>query len=337
MFSRLTNCLSRLSFNYATRGVYRTPPMRCDPTASCTVHTMLSAVDLNMYLVAIKSLLMHHSGVRVVVHSDGTLTKRHESLLGQHVLGCRIVERDEADLVAKRELSEGSFLYRCRQMDVHYRRLIDTELHNTTPKRIIMDSDVVVLQRPGEVIEWIERGSQPMLLGQRPQCDSRPGDIDLSHAHVQKHFKVRLNEIAERASMAAEFEDGTTAGFYGCRGELSLERIERTIRACLDLGLPMHHWGGDQCVVIYLLSIAGGRRLDEGRYFNLWPKQAPLVPHAHVIHFLGSSRHYGGIYRRVAAKVIQEVSMERCRYVVDGQQASALSDLVVEATEAAIR
>ena len=49
-------------------------------------------------------------------------------------------------------------------------------------------------------------------------------------------------------------------------------------------------WGGDQCVIIYLLSAAGAIRLDPGRYLIFFPDCVGRLGEAAVVHFLGTYR-----------------------------------------------
>lgn len=150
MFHRLRDYGSRWLFDCAVRGITGTRPIACDPAAACTLHTMLGAADFTMYLLGVKSLLRFGVPVRVTIHNDGSLSKRHIELLRQHVPGCRIVGVEESNAAAEAALGRDTFLFRTRGMDINYRRLIDTELLNETPKRIIMDADVLVLKRPAE-------------------------------------------------------------------------------------------------------------------------------------------------------------------------------------------
>jgi hypothetical protein len=289
-------------FKFRTRGIYATPPLPCEPTANCAIHTMLGRRDLPLYLVAIKSWLRFYPMVGVVIHSDGTLTGKHETLLRRHIPGCRFLSADETDARARQVLDADSFLYRCRGFDINFRRLIDTELWCTAPKRIIMDSDILTVQNPVEAIDWIERGDRPIIIGDTQQ---QKAPIDLSNAHVQALFRARVVELSEGLGWPATFMDGTSAGFYGCKDELPLDKIEKVVKRCMELKLPLEHWGSDQCVVIYLLSIAGAHRLVPQHYFNFWPDDLMRAPSAHIIHFLGTNRFYKNTYTTLATKIVQ--------------------------------
>lgn len=126
---------------------------------------MVCERDLRLYLIAVKSLLRFCPPVSVVVHSDGTLAPASMERLRHHVPGCQIVDAADADARAAAALGSSSLLARYRRIDPSYRRLIDSELWTTSRKRIIMDSDVLVLRRPARLIEWMLGAHEPFLFG----------------------------------------------------------------------------------------------------------------------------------------------------------------------------
>lgn len=303
MFYRLRQWYHAANFKYRTR-IFSSPPITCQPDADCAIHTMLSQRDLPLYLAAIKSFLRWYPNVAVVVHSDGTLQTRDATTVSRHVPGCKVVTAAEADARACAMLGRDSFLFECRSWDPCYRRLLDTELWNSTPKRIIMDSDILVLRSPDDVIEWIERGQTPFLIGQPAATTSATG-----RKNVQAIFREKVGTISQRLGLPNRFPQGATAGFYGCLGsELSLPELERIIRVCLDLDIPMREWGSDQCIVIYLIAAAEAIRLDADRYLNFDFDQVDKVKNAHVVHFLGYCRYYKDLYPSLAAEVIAELT-----------------------------
>jgi len=261
-----------------------------------------------MYLLAIKSFVSWVNEVKVVVHSDGTLSSDDFAAVARHVTGVRFVRFDEADVHARRALADFPFLLRWRSVDAAYRRLIDIELWRTASRAIILDSDVLTNRRPDEVMQWIENGTRPFMLGQPPDDKTRmegPRSTD----HVQAHFLRMVPEISERLGVSPLFVQGGTAGFCGYFDEISLERIESALRTAVELGLPMEQWGGDQCLVIYLLSTRGGVRLPPDQYFNFEPSVRENVGEARVIHFYGTHRFEGGVYPRLAAAVVRRLQV----------------------------
>ncbi len=197
-----------------------------------------------LYLVAIKSFLRFYRDVAVVVHSDGTLDAESQASIRRHVPGCRIVTLAEADLQASEILDNESTLYRWRALDASYRRLVDTELQSRAPARIIMDADILVLNRPDEVIEWIERGGRPFLLGQA-RVEAAPPPSGRGDRAMQDAFRVKLPALSEATAAHNSFLDGTTSGFYGCTDELSLDRVQMVLEKCISLDIPMLEWGGN--------------------------------------------------------------------------------------------
>src|SRR5690242_19786768 len=103
MFYRLRQWYHSTNFKYRTR-ILSSPPIPCDPDATCAIHTMLSQRDLPLYLAAIKSFLRWYPNVAVVVHSDGTLRERDEAAMSRHVPCCKVVSAAEADAHARSTL-----------------------------------------------------------------------------------------------------------------------------------------------------------------------------------------------------------------------------------------
>ena len=302
-YGRVWHHLGERRFFRQTRAVFSTAPAPCDPHASCEIHTMLGRSGLQPYLVAIKSFLRFVPSVRVLVLSDGTIGPDEAILLGRHVPGCRVVMPEEADARARSVLGEGSLLWKSRGIDASFRRLIDSELFASTPKRINMDSDIVTLRRPDEVLAWIESGTAPFQIADT-LIEPRREDIDLSTAHVQAVFEAKLDELSQMLDLPSKYNRGSCAGFYGCRTELGLVPVERVIRACMALNLRLDEWGIEQSIVTYLLSTAGGTILDTRHYFNYWPRDAGRAADAAVVHFLGLHRYHRHVYAAQAATAI---------------------------------
>jgi hypothetical protein len=305
MLYRLRNNLNYSWFKFATRAIKATPPIPCDPAGTCAIHTMAGTGDLPLYLVAIKSFLHFYPHVAVVVHSDGSLDASAQSALKHHVPGIRIVSIKEADDRAANLLGKDSFLFRSRrgtlEQQISWRRLIDTELWESPKRKILMDSDVITIRRPDEMIDWIEGQGGPFLFGQ-PRDATQPApppDMRL----VQNIFKSKIEELSRGMGMPSHFLDGTTSGCYGSSGEMSLPTIEKIIKVCVEVGIPIEQWGCEQCAVIYLLSNSGGERLNPQRYINFDPSCEPRLGEVATVHFYGTHRFYKNLYTNLARRV----------------------------------
>jgi hypothetical protein len=309
MFYHLRSSLAYRYFAWKTRGLDATPPLVADPAAACEVHTMLGTRDVTMYLIAIKSLLACVPELRVVVHSDGSVTEKDRQRVARHIVHLRFIEPAQADARADTSLAAWPLLAEWRKKDAAYRRLMDVELWRAARKVIILDSDVLTNDDPREVADWIRAGTRPFLLGQSPRPVLAAAERPASH--VQAQFLHRVPEISARLQKPPLFLQGTTAGFCGYIDEISLPLIEAALRTSIDVGLPMHQWGGDQCLVIYLLSIGGGTRLPEDRYINFEPSIRDSADAAAVIHFYGTHRFEAGVYPRLAAACVHRLSQDR--------------------------
>jgi hypothetical protein len=307
MFYRLRQSLAYQHFRWRTNGIESTPFLKSDPSSPCEVHTMLGVNDITMYILAIKSLLSYIPALSVVVHSDGSLTHGELARLVRHVEGIRFVLHEEADERAADLLRNSPFLTHWRTTDAAYRRLVDIELWRQADKVIILDSDVLTSHEPREVIEWVRSGTRPFLLGQ-PSRQSLPAQDPGVQEHVQRQFVHKVPEISALLNRPPLFVQGTTAGFCGYFRELALDKVEAALRAALDLGLPMDQWGGDQCLIIYLLSIGGGERLPAERYLNFEPSVKRAATDASIIHFYGTHRFHGLVYPTLAAKTVRRLA-----------------------------
>jgi hypothetical protein len=307
MLYRLRQSVAYRVFQVSTRGLSATPPLRCDPRAVCEVHTMLGAADVRMYILAIKSLLRFVRELAVVVHSDGSLTDRDISSIAAHVPGARFIRHDEADQRADASLRDSPFLTRWRATDAAYRRLIDIELWRQGEKIVILDADVLIYKEPREVIRWIASGTLPFLLGQPSNGPVLSADTRVPE-HVQAQFLRHVPQLSRHLRLQPRFLQGATAGFCGYFRELDLVRVESALRAAVDLGLPMGQWGGDQCLIIYLLSTAGAESLPPDRYVNFEP--AVEATSASIIHFYGTHRFHGLVYPRLAGNVVHRLRQD---------------------------
>ena len=270
---------------------------------------MVSERDLRLYVIAVKSLLRFCPPMSVIVHSDGTLTRESIDRLKRHIPGCQIVDAPDADARAAATLGSNSLLSRYRCIDVSYRRLIDSELWTTTRKRIMMDSDVLVLRRPARLIEWILGEHQPFLFGNPEPHTTVPTVTDSAREHVQTIFRSRLPEISDALGRPKVFLQNAGACLYGCTGELGLSQIERLICTALDLGVPMQRWGGEQCVVNYLLATSGATALDPERCVDFHPDNVDAVRNAAIVHFPVTYRFHRNVYARLARGVVRDLAL----------------------------
>lgn len=145
-------------------GVLDTPPLACNPAAETAVHTVTGHHHFRMYLTAIKSLLRYAGNLAVVVHDDGSLDAADEALLKAHLPGVTYVDRKRADEQMNGVLARYPHCRKLRERVVNSLELFDNLLLESAPRLINMNSDVLFLREPIELITWIS-GADPSILG----------------------------------------------------------------------------------------------------------------------------------------------------------------------------
>ena len=84
-------------FDAASRSVYATRPVRCDPDSSFIVLSQSRHADLTMYLIAIKSFARFATPKSFVIIDDG-LTARDRQTLEAHIEHVRFIALADVDV-----------------------------------------------------------------------------------------------------------------------------------------------------------------------------------------------------------------------------------------------
>lgn len=155
---------NRELLNVMHAAVLKTPPLVSNPAAATEIHTVTGHHHFRMYLTAIKSLLRYTPSLSVVVHDDGSLDSEDEALLRAHLPGVTYIDRKSADEQMRGVLARYPHCRKLRERVVNSLELFDNLLLVRAPRLINMNSDVLFLREPSEVIRWIS-GADPTILG----------------------------------------------------------------------------------------------------------------------------------------------------------------------------
>ncbi len=261
----------RLTYaNTLFRKVITSPSISCNPTAATEVHSLVCKRDLNMYLMASKSFLQYYDNVRIVAHDDGTLGEGDFDLLRSHIRNIKIIPRHEADtLIAKAMKPE---LFRIRNECFFMLKVFDFNFFNEGQKTILLDSDIVFIGRPDEVIAWISDGNSGSFYNADPTEDTFRSDV--------KDITTRLGHF--------------NSGFIGYPGKFSMETLchaTETVKCFFE----------DQTIYSFLLGSIGSVPLERRRYFV--HDGSPMPREACMVHFMSSHRFSNSLYLRLARKV----------------------------------
>lgn len=122
------------------------------------IHSLVCKAHLKLYLFAIKSFVRYENRVKVVVHSDGTLSDDDVTLLRRHIEGVLVIRKEEADDQVEVLLRNHPHCLRYRKAFVNARQLFDFSLMCDSSKLIGLDSDVLFLRDPISLRQWIQDG-----------------------------------------------------------------------------------------------------------------------------------------------------------------------------------
>jgi hypothetical protein len=260
--------------NHFFRHVLATPSIACDPEADVEVHVLVCQRDLHMCLLAVKSLLRFAPNVAVVIHEDGSVGSESRSLLTRHLPGSRVISRDEADSSLAGLLPQD--MARARKEHVMLMKLFDVAHFNSGRRTILLDSDIVFIAQPNEVITWIAGQDNDVFYNRDPLQDTYRGTVRPA-APAPTHFN---------------------AGFLGHRHRISLEEA-------LDAVAVMRYWTEDQSIYAYLLAPHSCKWLDPERY--LVYQGGPISSGVRMVHFISTDRFSGSAYVDTCKQVCREL------------------------------
>ena len=271
---RSVNNFVAASPNMLFVGVLRSAPVPVNRASPFEIHSLVCHRDVNMMLTSAKSFLRFCPEMAFIVHDDGSLTTSDRDRLRGHLPGVEIIDRVLADRVMKDKLPAAVFAQ--RQRHVFLMKLFDFNHFHTGTHTILLDSDIVFLSRPDEVIEWLSRE------------DARP--------FYNKDWCPSYR--AKTVPPAVDLPPSLNAGFMGYSGRFSMEEIYKW---CFELD----YWLEDQTLYALLLAGRGAEPLDPQRYM-VYTGQ-PLTDRAVMVHFISPSRFRKFLYPRLAARVASQL------------------------------
>lgn len=205
--------------------IAKTRPLPCNPEAGVELHSLMGHYHLNMYLTAVKSLLRFTNNVAVVAHDgDGDLTEADRQLLRTQIPGIRIIERAEANQRLQPILQPYPRCQAYRNKIVNALELLDHTLLAQKQRIVTMNSDVLFLQRPQELVEWINSDSTRIIYTYETQPAQQQAFLQESGAAFPPHVTLAL------------------ACF--CKDIMNLKRVEERLRSSRIL--QKHLWPAGQ-------------------------------------------------------------------------------------------
>lgn len=162
---RIRRTRNRDLFDKIYAEILRTPALPCNPQSQTAIHTVTARHHLYMYLTAIKSLLRFRPDVAVVVHDDGSLGAEGQALVERHIPGATFILRSDADRQMNELLSRYPHCRRLRERVINSFELFDNLLLGSTQRIVNLNSDVLFLEKPKELLAWLESDTDVSTVG----------------------------------------------------------------------------------------------------------------------------------------------------------------------------
>ncbi len=299
MFYKLRNSLGRLIFDVATKNVIETPPIPRDCSGPIFL-TMLRSKDLNMYLVAVKSLARFLLPSRVVVVDDG-LTENDRHML-QAAIG-------DVEIPGSSEFIEKS----CPTGGC-WERLLAISHYVNDGFVMQVDADTLTIDDPVEVRDAVAN-KQCFTLGTESGREFRPLEefAEMARRSSSRHVQVLAEQVLDSipCRLGTRYVRGC-AGFAGfAQGMLELDRIvEFSTFMESKLGDIWHSWGSEQVTSNFMVAnAASGRVLPVDGYVNYRPDKVMSLKGVRFCHFIGSHRYSSGhLYTRLARRLVRDLT-----------------------------
>lgn len=305
-FRRIKGKIIRSIFHYQTKNVFALPLIGGFLEKSPVVLlSMLQETDVQMYLLAVKSMMRYLIVNKVVIVCDPDLSSQSKELIKKHI--GRVEFLDALDYQHEKIPTGGT-----------WERLYAIS-HLTNEYYVIqMDADILVMKPPKEVIESIQL-NHSFILGTEFEYQQLPIEemTDIAQQWVDdaviNNTKLHIQKIAESYLMrlvkplGCNFYTRGCSGFSGfSKGSLTPEivlKISETFYK--ELGEQWDSWGTEQFISNLLLSNQENVRVlpvDTYNSSNCYRDDCVLS------HFIGTFRFVDMQYVNLAQQVLKELT-----------------------------
>jgi len=296
----------RSIFHYQTKGVYTLESVGEFTEASPVVLlSMLQESDVQMYLLAVKSMLRYLPINKVVIVCDPSLTSDSKTMIQKHL---QKVEFLDAQDYRHEKIPSGGCWERLYAIS-----------HLTSQYYVIqMDADILVMKSPEEVIVSIQKNNA-FILGTEPEFIQLPVDemtkiakqwvkdatVKNEKIHIQKLIESNISSLAK--PLGYHFYTRGCAGFAGfSQGGLTPECILNLSEAFYtELGEQWRSWGTEQFVSNLILSNQDSVTVLPIETYN---SSNHYTEDFIVAHFIGTYRFASFQYLNLAQKMLKELT-----------------------------
>lgn len=303
-----------LLFNAITK----TQSISVNPNAEVGIHTAVPHRYVFAYLTAVKSFLRYYADVAVYVHDDGSLREPDRDLLRAHLPGVRVIDRAWADQQFNERVGD-EFLAKVRKSYTSYLKLFDPTLFGTNRRIVIVDTDVLFLNRPTMVIDWAQTGGAAWYHRSGPWMKRKPSlgatdrvaqpAVARQPTHIQGMVVKDIPAINEALGKNLAFEHGFNSGFIGYeRGTVDFGELKELLAHLYGMfGDHIFRWGAEQTMHGLVLCGKGAQALPVDEYMVYTDLCSDKVDRATFVHFIGEFRYHRFKYPLLAKRVIRDL------------------------------
>lgn len=271
--------------------------------------SMVSHLDIMMYLVAIKSFYRHLKRGKIVVLNDGTLTEKDKRLLATHINPLQVLNINE---VKTHPCPKGAW----------WERLLLIADYVKDHYVIQLDSDSLVISEIPEVMECVNRnisfalGSDFNINGEYLGKEIFPMDYVcqkmklLKNDYIEVVADQNLDKLPDYSTLKYSRCSACFAGF--AKGSFSRREVEDFSGKMQGiLGKRWSEWGTEKITSAYIVSNSPRARiLPYPKYVSYYADPAIDYTKSAYLHFTGTHRFKNGFYINMARKVIQTLMPE---------------------------
>jgi len=306
---KITNKIIRTIFHYQTKEVFDIPKIgRFSSESPVALLSMLQESDVQMYLLAVKSLLRYLTINKVVIVCDPSLSNDSREKIKAHIAHVDFLEAT-------------NFMHESIPIGGTWERLHAIS-HLTDKYYVIqMDADILFMHSPSEVIQAIKHNS-PFILGTNRLYQQltlqqmtdivlqwiKQYKMDHKQPHIQMIAEINMQRLAEPLGYAS-YTRGCS-GFAGfSKGSITPEGLTALSQVFYaDLGEKWKIWGTEQFMSNLLLSnLKNIEVLPVDKYNSSEQYEEGFV----MAHFIGTWRFYNLLYTKIAKMIICEIDKEK--------------------------
>lgn len=293
MFFRLRRRLNYSKFDSQTRAILETPPIAYQD-APLAIVSMVSNLDPQMYIIAVKALYRRLGRGKIVAIVDADMPESSRELIRRHLV--------KVEFVHLEDINPG----KCQRGGT-WERVWYCVKRSSREYVIQIDADTFCTGEIPEVLECVEANRSFTLsagLPKRPLGEWAEISKQDPGNHIVQTFEQRAGEYPNKDSLMYVRGSSGFAGF--AKGAYDTARLEEFHEIMQTIhGERWREWGTEQIASNFVAANAPeGLALPHPRYSTYSGGQLPNP--SSVLHFIGTFRFKDNIFSNLCNREIRE-------------------------------